>query len=466
MGNVDTHLEGDFPLKAVLRETSYKLKVFVRGKFRIQKVNLFDPVNPSFPSGLVPVVALAVRNEGYQVEIIREESPPSPRVPELEGVTLRDYQVKCVKRILSRRRGVVQVPPGGGKTLISAAAIKGFDVPTVFLVNTSTLFDQTYEVLSQQFKRIGVVGAGRRDWERITICMVQTLYGLVKKEDIGMFDQYQAVFIDECHHIASQSKKVTWYQVVRLFENAWVRVGVTATPPLVEEGLLLMAATGPLIINVPIEDLQKQGYLSTSECLFVNFHHEFKPDPLPPGALAPSGKPSYRSIYTKYVVENYERNKLIVRLAIADAKKKKLVLVFVDQIAHGHNLAKELRDVRADWVFLSGEDGKATIRWHKQRAKHRKLDILIVTRKLFGEGVDIPAVDVLINAAAGKSSIGLVQMFGRGLRISPGKEGLIYRDIRDLRLMYLSRHADERINHCKQLLGQKVEVLNVQKGRK
>ena len=465
VGNVDTYLEGDFPLKAVVKETSYKFKVFVGGKFRVQKVNLFDPTRLSFPSGLVPVVALAIRNEDYLTEIICEEKPPSPRVPELKGVTLRDYQIKGVKRILSRRRGIVEIPTAGGKTIIASASIKAFDVPTVYLVNTSTLLDQTYKVLSRDFPCVGVVGGGKKDWQRITVCMVQTLYSLIKRGDTGMFDQYQAIFIDECHRVSTRSKKATWYQVIRLFVNAFVRVGLSATAFLENEGLLLQASTGPLIIKIPINQLQSLGHISSSRCQFVNFFHDYEPVSTPKGLEEPP-KPVYESIYQKYIVWNRYRNKLIAKLAIADAKNGKVVLVFVDQIYHGKNLSKELVNTDLRWVFLSGKDSKATILQQKKRTEDRKLDILIVTRKLFGEGVDIPAVDSLINAAAGKSPLIFVQMFGRGLRNSPGKEELIYRDIRDLRLMYLSRHADERINHCKQLLGQKVEVLNVQKGRK
>ena len=109
--------------------------------------------------------------------------------------------------------------------------------------------------------------------------------------------------------------------------------------------------------------------------------------------------------------------------------------------------------------FLSGLDSIDYVKKVKATAKNKKINILIVTRKLFGEGVDIPTIDVLINLAGGESVIAFTQMFGRGLRISEGKSRLIYIDFLDTSHDWLERHSYSRIKHCKNLK-QDVTILN------
>jgi superfamily II DNA or RNA helicase len=101
--------------------------------------------------------------------------------------------------------------------------------------------------------------------------------------------------------------------------------------------------------------------------------------------------------------------------------------------------------------FLTGADDSDYIEHIRNKAKNRKVRILIATRKLFGEGVDIPAIDVLINAAGGKSNILFTQMFGRGLRTESQKDKLIYVDFYDYTYSHLRQHSGERIKHCKHL---------------
>ena len=135
----------------------------------------------------------------------------------------------------------------------------------------------------------------------------------------------------------------------------------------------------------------------------------------------------------------------------------------MERIAHGLSI----RDLFLDMMktvdvpafrFLSGEHSREEIEFVKEAAKTRELKILIVTSKLFGEGVDIPAVDVLINAAGGKSAIVFIQMFGRGLRPAEGKDALMYLDFIDNAHRYLKNHSRARMRHCEQLR-QSVEVV-------
>ena len=463
VGNVDTLIEGQYPVKLIRGTTSYSFRVYIRGRYRHQQVCLLNAGHNTFPSGLVPVVRAALMETGHPFQIVKTQGKPpktSPVPMKLGDMVLRDYQLNCAKRCVSRRRGIVQAPTASGKTLIAAAVIRSFNIPTVYLVPTSTLLSQTYESLSQLFPSVGIVGEGKRDWQRITICMIQTLHSLVKQGDTERFGGYRALIVDECHRVASRSKKVTWFEVTRQFHNAVVRIGFSATVDLEGEGLLLQGATGPHIAKIPVGKLQALGHIATSRCWFVKFHHNPESyDNIGQGAQR-SKRETYNAMYERCITQNHSRNLVVVDMMMKQGLKGKLVLVFVDRIEQGLSLSNWLgqRRENLDWIFLSGDNEKEFIKEQTDRARTHDLDILIVTRKLFGEGVDIPAVDVIINAAAGKSAKVFVQMLGRGFRTSPGKDGLEYFDVQDIGPRTLARHAQDRMNHCKEL-GQQVEVI-------
>ena len=211
IGNVDVFIEGPYPKQLVKKKTSYKFNQYQPRIKRYQTRSVCLLKRNSFPSGLLPAVKSALKAGGHQFQITdRRQFPKTSRVPKLgEGWELRSYQADCLRRIISRRRGIVQIPTAGGKTLLSAAVIKTFNLPAVILVHTSALLDQTYNSFSEHFTRVGVVGGGKRDWQRATVCMIQTLHSLLKKGSPN-FLRYKILIIDECHRVASRSPKATW----------------------------------------------------------------------------------------------------------------------------------------------------------------------------------------------------------------------------------------------------------------
>jgi superfamily II DNA or RNA helicase len=71
---------------------------------------------------------------------------------------------------------------------------------------------------------------------------------------------------------------------------------------------------------------------------------------------------------------------------------------------------------------------------------------VLITSSILDQGVDIPNIDVLVFAAAGKSYIRAIQRVGRGLRINEGKDKLTVIDFCDKTHRYLAKHSIERIS--------------------
>jgi len=478
VSNIETEIRGEYPYDEVDHATSYYRKgYFHMPAYRQGRWDGRDHLlkRRRFPSGLLTVVLSVLEEEGvrYVLEDRRDSISSSDLQPfGIDGIKLRDYQINAIGQMLKRLRGVIQIPTGGGKTLIAAAAMKALNLPTAYIVHTSTLFQQTEEVFRDVFPpdEIGIVGQGNYNFNKYTICMVQTLRRLIDRQELDELLGFKVLFMDECHHVHSDGSKASWYVAQQYFKNAHIRFGLSATPTLTKHGLLLQAATGPLIHKVDLEELQQKGYVSTVDIVFHKIDVTVSPKDVFPEFQFEMGSTfeedptkylrEYAGDYVEHVVNGKQRNLKIAELAVDYAKKGNLVLIFVNRKYHGFQLNSLINYCTGQnnnsitHQFLCGNNSKSEIEFYKNEAREKRLNILVVTRQLFGEGIDIPAVNVLMNASGGKEIVAFTQMFGRGLRVTKDKKTVQYIDFYDSGSKHLETHSKARIRHLKQL-GQK-----------
>ena len=174
----------------------------------------------------------------------------------IEGFTLFDYQEPPNQEIKERKRGVLEISTGGGKTKLMMQNI--VDVacfPAVFYVPNTDLLRQTHESFTKHVRyngqptEIGMVGDGHYDIRPITICTVQmaqiALEGKFTKyefDDEGrkekkirvpdeqrakiaeMVKTAQYVYIDECfaaHSIVTLGDGVTKARIATLVNQKY-----------------------------------------------------------------------------------------------------------------------------------------------------------------------------------------------------------------------------------------------------
>jgi superfamily II DNA or RNA helicase len=171
------------------------------------------------------------------------------------------------------------------------------------------------------------------------------------------------------------------------------------------------------------------------EIFLYDFKHERK---------ARKGMP-YSEIYSNEITNNYERNKLVVDIAMKAIRANKSTLILINYIEHGENLLKILEKVYPEAVFIHGstEPEKRLNVLKEFKEGTRKL---IISSNILGEGVDIPKLDLLITARAEASTIAAYQALGRTLRLSEGKTKALVVDICDSGVKYLESHTNSRIS--------------------
>lgn len=387
----------------------------------------------------------------------RDEKPPEAKVtPDLlDGITLREYQVEAANEALRKRRGVLSLPPRSGKTEIQAAVVKALGLPSLLLVDRETLLHQHAERLQSRGISVGKVGGGSYDIQNIHIVgMVQTIARRMKSDPdmLDMLRDRQVIQADECHHIPGSRQ---WKDIFRECPAEY-RLGYSGTPwkgdPVHEvrhADLWLTGCCGPEIYSIGADHLKDHGHIASATLFMLD---------LPATMNNPwLGKTkAFEKVYSQGIVRNDSRNQLITKIAKRLKKDGRKVLILVSRIEHGELLLSELhrRGVESLFSFGGGMvkylDESGVIREADaagqpvQDLKSGKISVLIGST-VYDEGVDIPALDALIIASAGRSPQRAIQRAYRGLTAKKGKKETVIVDFYDEQHFYLRAQANKRI---------------------
>lgn len=350
---------------------------------------------------------------------------------DLERINLRPEQVEALDAIFKYQRGVIHLPTGSGKTLIFLSLIQELPPKTevLIVVHTQDLLTQTFQRANEMFPgEVGTVGGGEVNLKRVNIGMIQTLYKLNIKE---AFKNLDVVIVDEAHHIGSM--KGTYAQVLEQLPNTPMRLGFTGTLPYTSEGkMALEGYIGPVIFSKSIQEVKS---LAKPKIILKKVPYSQDVNELR----------TYSDVYNLGVVFNSRRNRMILDDAQEDVNAGRTVLILVTKIQHGLNilnLAKSRCPFNIDFVYgKTAKDVRAQIKADLEG----KLVPVVIADAVWREGIDIPSLGTVINAAGGKSEIMTIQAIGRGLRKVEGKDEVIIRDYFDNSHRYLISHFGERV---------------------
>ncbi len=144
--------------------------------------------------------------------------------------------VLCREIVNGRRKMLVEMATGTGKTRTAAALLKrlfeaNWATRALFVVDRNTLAIQAEDAFAEHLPHLPcyrVPRTGRRfqDEKRVTIVTLQTLVNEYEKYSSGYFD---LIIIDECH----RSIYGQWRRALDHFDG--IKVGLTATPCVMQD---------------------------------------------------------------------------------------------------------------------------------------------------------------------------------------------------------------------------------------
>lgn len=325
-------------------------------------------------------------------------------------IVLRPYQTDLVARTRAaiaagHRRVLLQAPTGSGKTsliahLLASAAARG--KRAWFCVHRKELLDQSVQTFIEAADiHTGIVAAGYPacPLAPVQVCSVPSL----SRRSAGVAPPDLIVW-DEAHHLASK----TWATLAQQFPAA-IQIGLTATPQRLD-GQGLAPFFDALILGPSTADLIAQGYLSP-----YTFYAPTQTDLSAVHRVAGD--------YNKREVADTLGQSTVVGDAVGhylqhcpDAR----ALVFAWSCEASESIAKSFCFHGVAAQHVDGETPRA-VRTEAMR-RFRAGDLRVLTNvDLFGEGLDVPAVDAVFLLRP-TQSLGLyLQQVGRGLRPAPGK---------------------------------------------
>lgn len=221
---------------------------------------------------------------------------------------------------------------------------------------------------------------------------------------IRFLSMVEVVIGEEAHEAGGTS----YYEILRHCKNATIRVALTATPFMrssAEDNMRLMAAFGPVLIDIPEKLLIDRGILAKPYFVYRS-------------AEAP--KNLHRtSPYERAIQLGYVENESMMRILTADALQAKAhglpTLTLVLRKAHGEAIKHVYEQNGLRTVFLKGENDQIERRRQLQMLVRGEIDVVIGTT-ILDVGVDVPAIGLVQLAGGGKAEVALRQRIGRGLR--------------------------------------------------
>lgn len=382
----------------------------------------------TFPTGLMATLLRFLKADGIKFKASDYRHKPEPTESfkiNLEGKVPRYYQDECAVISDTKPRGVYVMGTGAGKTLTSALVIARRQVQTLFITPDTGLREQVLEDYQVWFGAKNV-GCDISSAKPIIVANIQSLQTALKKNP-ELFERFKMLIVDEFHHAAAS----TYLDLNDACVNCFYRYGFTGTF-LRSNGvdMIMHGVLSNVIYRKTTSELIDEGFL-------------VKPYITIQEVNLPKSRISYKEAYD--MIANYlPFNKIVADIAKVKIKEKKQTLILVRRKEHGRILASLLPGA----VFVSGSDSKSVRAQIKKDFINKKITCMIAT-EIFGEGQDIPSIDVLINARAEKTEIKTKQGIGRALRKFEGKDKAEVFDFYFVGQRHLAQHSAERLNTYK-----------------
>jgi len=313
-----------------------------------------------------------------------------------------------------------------------SALIKALnEYPIILLMRSRLLINQAFETLCKLgIGNVGLVHGDECNVDHITLATAQSLHKIPESH----MKKVRVLIIDEVHEWGTNKAAV----ILRKFSKTYFRLGFSATPWRKESKIhnyRIKSWIGPELIDTDMEYLQNEGILSKCNVHFHDIH------------LIGMKQNSFIDAEQEGIVSNLDYNRSIAELVESIPSGR--ILIMVKRIEQGDLLHYLIPSS----YWIKGADTIETREYviNLLRARENGPNKVIGIVSSIGYlGINVH-VHHLINASGGKSSLQLIQKYGRGLRTASDKEYLEYHDFNFIGNPYLENHSKLRLSYLKNL---------------
>lgn len=394
-------------------------------------------------------------------------SAQAPREPEelvsgpIELPPLHDFQQEVFEGLRAllasgtqRRRAVISLPTGGGKTRVTVEAAvrlvlapEGATRSVLWIAQTDELCEQAVQAFRQVWVNLGArrtnlriarLWGGNRNPTQLTperpdvvVASIQTLNNRVGVADLDWLRKPGLVVVDECHHAItpSYSALLRWLDAEAPRTGAPDRdeppiVGLSATPFRTDDDESRRLARRFDSRWLPSDQEQlyarllSQGVLARAQYESLNTGVGLTDDELARLSQLPDSwegldfENLLEAINQRLAGDAYRNERLAECIA---ASSERSILFFTNSVPHAKEMAARLNLAGIGAAAISGSTPTVARRYFLDNFQSGQIRVLC-NHSVLTTGFDAPRTDMVLIARQVFSPVRYMQMVGRGLR--------------------------------------------------
>jgi len=352
---------------------------------------------------------------------------------------LREWQENAFPLWWAKKRGIIKVVTGGGKTVFAIHCLKKYleeepNKSILIVVPSIALLDQWYEGISLNFKNkdIALNGGGEQitDLSKVCITTIDSLKNIISKVE----QQSTLLIVDECHKIGTEKRGEM------LAGNWHATLGLSATPERDYDDnfyIIIKKILGDIIFDYDYIDAREDEVIVNFKLLYAyaemteaendkykDFTKKIQRRAATIGGNNMNDYPLKMLIFNRARMVKNSKNRIPSGVKLLQKYKRDSWIVFTENKKQAKEFNKIINKKGYKSAIYNTDIDNAEREENLNNFKSGNLNVLVSCTAL-DEGFDMPEADGAMILSASSSKRQRIQRMGRVLRITANKENAL-----------------------------------------
>ena len=352
---------------------------------------------------------------------------------------LREWQAKAFPLWWAKKRGIVKVVTGGGKTVFAIHCLTKYleenkDHSIFIVVPSIALLDQWYERLQKDFneKSIALNGGGEHleHLSRINISTIDSVKNIIEQFDASK----TLLIVDECHKIGTEKRGEV------LTNNWYATLGLSATPERDYDDnfyIIIRKILGDIIFDYDYIDAREDEVIVNFKLLYAyaamtpdeeekykKFTKSIQRRAATIGGNDMNDYPLKMLIFNRARMVKNSKNRIPFGIELLQKHKRDSWIVFTENKKQAKEFNKIINTKGYKSAIYNTDLDNAEREENLNNFKNGNLNVLVSCTAL-DEGFDMPEADGAMILSASSSKRQRIQRMGRVLRITANKQNAL-----------------------------------------
>lgn len=352
---------------------------------------------------------------------------------------LREWQENAFPLWWAKKRGIIKVVTGGGKTVFAIHCLKKYleeepNKSILIVVPSIALLDQWYEGISLNFKNkdIALNGGGEQitDLSKVCITTIDSLKNIIRKVE----QKSTLLIVDECHKIGTEKRGEM------LAGNWHATLGLSATPERDYDDnfyIIIKKILGDIIFDYDYIDAREDEVIVNFKLLYAyaemteaendkykDFTKKIQRRAATIGGNNMNDYPLKMLIFNRARMVKNSKNRIPSGVKLLQKYKRDSWIVFTENKKQAKEFNKIINKKGYKSAIYNTDLDNAEREENLNNFKSGNLNVLVSCTAL-DEGFDMPEADGAMILSASSSKRQRIQRMGRVLRITANKENAL-----------------------------------------